>query len=67
MVALDVSGVLNWHLVYTLALLADLEARLGEPELAARARRQAGEVRDRLVSVFWDEQRGIFADDRARE
>ncbi len=53
--------------MYTLALLADLEARLGEPELAARARRQAGELRDRLVSVFWDEQRGLFADDRARE
>jgi alpha-L-rhamnosidase len=63
--ALDgVSGVLNWHYVYTLMVIADLEARLGEAELAARARRQAIALHDRLVHVFWDQRRGLLADDR---
>jgi len=61
------SGVLNWHYVYTLAVLADLESRLGEGELAARARRQAAELAERLIPILWDAQRGLFADDPAHE
>ena len=62
-----VSGVLNWHYVYTLALLADLEARLGEKELAARGRRQASELAARLMALLWDEPRGLLADDLGHE
>ena len=61
-----VSGLLNWQFAYVLQLAADLEARLGEPELAARAARQARALVARLIEVFWDERRGLFADDRAR-
>lgn len=60
------SGLMNWQLVYTLALAADLEARLGEAELAARYARQARELADRATEAFWDEARGLLADDTAR-
>jgi alpha-L-rhamnosidase len=61
------SGLLNWHLAYTLALVGELEAQLGEPELAMRARREARELAARLEALFWNEQRGLFADDLAHE
>lgn len=57
------SGLMNWQLVYTLALAADLEARLGEDEQAARYRRQAAELAERATAAFWDAGRGLLADD----
>ena len=65
--ASGVSGLLNWQYVYVLTLVADLESRLGEPELAARARRLASDLAVRATAVFWDEDRGLLADDRARQ
>lgn len=56
------SGVLHWHLVYTLALAADLETRLGEPELAAYYARWTREAAQAGQAAFWDEARGLFAD-----
>ncbi len=61
------SGLLNWQLVYTLALVADLETQLGEHELAERGRRQAGELARCAHETFWDEARGLYADDPARQ
>ena len=58
-----VSGVLNWHLVYTLNLVAELEGWLGEPELAARWKRRASELTSRVEAAFWDAQHGFYADD----
>jgi len=62
-----ISGVHNWHLIYTANLWAQLERIAGEPELAQRAER----VRDDLARIatarFWDEQRGLFADDLNHE
>jgi alpha-L-rhamnosidase len=59
------SGVLNWHLVYTLGLAAKLEKWAGEDLLAQRW----GSWRDTISTAsrvhFWDEQRGLFADDKA--
>ena len=59
------SGLLNWHLVYTLGLAARLEGWAGED---LPAQRWQG-WRDRLAAAtraaFWDEGRGLFADDRA--
>ena len=59
------SGLLNWHLVYTLGLAARLEGWVGED---LPAQRWQG-WRDRLAAAtraaFWDEGRGLFADDRA--
>lgn len=60
-----VSGLFHWHLIYTLGLAADLEAICGEPELSARARRFAGELAARAVA-FWNEERGLFADNLAQ-
>ena len=60
-----VSGVLNWHLVYTLTRAAELEHWLGEPEQAARWTRRATELAERLDAACWDAPRGLYADDLA--
>jgi hypothetical protein len=60
-----ISGIINWHLVYTLRLAAELEEAFGEPEFAARHRRLAGRIVAALERAFWDERRGVYADDVA--
>jgi alpha-L-rhamnosidase len=60
---LGVSGVINWQFALVLTLVARLEAWLGEPELATRAQAQAAALAARLINQFWDEERGLFADD----
>jgi len=65
--ALGVSALLNWQLVYTLVRAAELETWAGEPELAGRFARHARQMGGRLVDLFWDEGRGLFADDASRE
>ena len=61
------SGVINWQLVLVLGMVADLEASMGEQELAARTERQATALAERASVAFWDEVRGLFADDRTRQ
>jgi hypothetical protein len=58
-----VSGILNWHYAYTLVLAARLEQAVGESELSARNHRLAAELAEALFNRFWDEKRGLFADD----
>jgi hypothetical protein len=58
-----VSGVINWHFVLTLEMLAELEDYLGEGELAARWRRLAAQFAARITDIFWVESRGLFAED----
>src|SRR5919199_1747374 len=65
--ATGASGVINWQLVLVVGMVADLEARLGEHELAARTERQALALAERASLAFWDETRGLFADDRTRQ
>lgn len=58
-------AILTFHLAYTLALLAEVEAWLDEPELAARHRRRAAA----LVAAcegLWDAGRGLYADEPSR-
>lgn len=62
----DVSGVLNWQLILALKLVADVEAWAGEPEFAERARRRSAELAARTIAAFWNEERGLFADDLAQ-
>ena len=62
-----ISGLLNWHLVYALTLAAQLEAWAGEPELARRFKRHRQQLAARIAAQFWDEERGLFADDLAHE
>jgi hypothetical protein len=58
------SAPLHWQLVYALSLAADLESWLGEPELAAYYARW-GAALAQAGQVFWDEERGLFANDLA--
>ncbi len=58
-----ISGILNWHLVYTLLLAAGLEDAFGEAEFAARHRHLADRMALAIQSAFWDEPRELYADD----
>ncbi len=60
------SGIINWQFVLALTYVAALEAWLGEPEAAARMRRYAQAQAYATTAAFWDETRGLFADDLAR-
>lgn len=60
-----ISGVLNWHLVYTLIRAAELEEWLAEPQLAVRWRRAAMRLAAGLRAAFWKARRGLYADDLA--
>ena len=60
-----VSAIFNWQLVLALRHCADMEEWLGEPELAARDRRYARELAQCTAQAFWDETRGLYADDLA--
>lgn len=57
------SSILNWHYVLTLVRMAELEESLGESEMAARHRRMAVRSARATVRAFWNEERGLFADD----
>lgn len=59
------SGLLNWHLVYTLGLAAHLEEWAGERLSAQRWQGWRDALATASRVVFWDEQRGLFADDQA--
>lgn len=61
------SGIMNFQFVYILHLAADIEQWLGEPEMADRWRRLGSEVGQNAREAFWDDHRGLFADDVRRE
>lgn len=58
-----VSGLLNWHFIYVLGLAADLELLAGEHELASRYERLSASLVERTTVTFYDDDRGLFADD----
>ena len=58
-----VSGPLNWLFVYALQAAVELETFAGEPELAARYSRLAHAHALAAEAAFWNEERGLFADD----
>jgi alpha-L-rhamnosidase len=61
------SSILNWQLIWTLMLSAELEALVNEPELAARDLRLATSLASSTDRDFWDQKRGLFADDLTHE
>ena len=61
------SGLLNWHLVYTLGLAARLEEWAGDSFLAQRWRSYRDSIAAASREAFWDERRGLFADDLAHQ
>jgi hypothetical protein len=60
------SGLTHWLLVWTLRLAAELEDGFGEPEPATRWRRLAAELARGSDATFWDEGRGLYADNAGR-
>ncbi|MCA9835797.1 MAG: hypothetical protein KC422_02745 [Trueperaceae bacterium] len=60
------SGLLNWHLIYTLGLAVRLEEWVGESVLAERWRHWRDTLVTAVKAAFWNEARGLFADDRAQ-
>jgi hypothetical protein len=61
-----VSGPLNWHVAMTFRLAAELETLVAEPELAKRCARLARSLAAAADRHFWDEKRGLYADDLDR-
>jgi hypothetical protein len=61
-----VSCVVNWQFAYALRLAKELEEWFGEPELAARCDRVAGEVAAAIGRQFYEPVRRLFADDLAK-
>jgi len=57
------SGVLNLQFALVLRKVAQLETWLGEPEMAERHRRTADEIVKTFNDRFWDDRRGLYADD----
>ncbi len=64
--AAGVSGLLAWQYAWVLRQAADLEELCGEPDLARRDRALAQRVSAAASAAFWDEGRGLFADDCAK-
>ncbi len=62
-----ISALHHWQVVYTLHLWAQMEQMLGETELAQRALRYRNLMAEAGVRAFWNEQRGLFADDLTHE
>ena len=60
------NGPMNWQYVYTLDLVAKLEAQLGEETLSAYHSALATEHAQRSLA-FWDDARGLLADDLAKK
>jgi hypothetical protein len=60
------NGTLNMHLIYALRQAADLEDLAGERDLAARNRKTADRIAKAASETFWDEKRGLIAEDRER-
>ncbi len=61
-----VCGVLQWQLIYTLMKAAQLEEMLNEPLLAQRHRQTAAAMAASAERAFFDEGRGLLADDVGR-
>ncbi|MDA0990487.1 MAG: alpha-L-rhamnosidase, partial [Verrucomicrobia bacterium] len=58
-----VSGPMNFQLAWVYQQAAEVEDAFGEPELASLHRRRAKVIAAAAVNGFWNEERGLFADD----
>lgn len=58
-----INSILNWQAAYVLKMLSEIEEYVGETELAKRAGRMSKELSLCIKKVFWDEEKGMFADD----
>lgn len=60
-----VNGSINWQTVWVFEMAAELEAIVGEKEMAVRDRKFARALAAKATEAFWDERRGLFAEDLA--
>lgn len=58
-----ISSVLNWQLALVARQASELESWIGESEMSQRHLRFATSVAKATTTHFWDESRGLFADD----
>jgi len=56
------SALNNLFYLHALLAAAEVEEALGEPQLARRCRDKAAALADALQKVFWNETRGLLAD-----
>ncbi len=61
--SLGASGMINWQFVLVQQMLAELEDMLGNTSQAEAVRQQAKLLAERVGLAFWDEGRGLFAED----
>lgn len=59
------SALVNLHYLLTLRSAADLESWSGDPRMAQRWSDRAQALAATLARVFWDEPRGLWADDES--
>lgn len=62
-----VSAIVNLQYLLTLQKAAELEDALGNPRLALTHREHALRLGDSIRQAFWDDSRGLFADDNTRQ
>lgn len=62
---LENSAVLNWQAAMAFRMAGELETWFGETEIAALHHRRAQQLADATHHYFWDETRGLYADDLA--
>jgi len=60
------SALFNLHFALSLVKQAEIEDWAGEPELALRNRKLARQLVDKVLERFWNEPRGLIADDLAQ-
>jgi alpha-L-rhamnosidase len=59
------SCLVNLHLLLALRAAVDLEAIVGEPELASLARRRAAQVSTGILARYWSADRNLLSDTRS--
>ncbi|MCL2641141.1 MAG: hypothetical protein FWD53_09880, partial [Phycisphaerales bacterium] len=62
----DAGSLVNLHLLLALKAGIDLEEAFGDPDMARRWRNQATQLAARIEQTFWNDSRGLLADNRAQ-
>ncbi len=58
-----ISGILNWQAALVFRMAGELEKWFGEPEISALQSRRARTIAVATHRFFWNEGRGLYADD----
>jgi len=60
------SGLIHWLFAWALEQAAELEELFGERERSARAHRRASEIAASADRTFWDETKGVWANESSK-